>query len=60
VVVTTGTFLRALMHVGSNKTRGGRMGDFSADTLSGSFLEAGIELERLKTGTTGAVAGGEY
>jgi tRNA uridine 5-carboxymethylaminomethyl modification enzyme len=51
VIVTTGTFLRALMHVGANKTKGGRMGDFSAESLSGSFLEAGIELERLKTGT---------
>jgi tRNA uridine 5-carboxymethylaminomethyl modification enzyme len=51
VVVTTGTFLRALMHVGRSKSEGGRMGDFSANTLSGSFLEAGIELSRLKTGT---------
>lgn len=51
LVVTTGTFLRGLMHVGKNKTEGGRMGDYSAKTLSASFLEAGIELERLKTGT---------
>jgi len=51
VVVTTGTFLRALMHVGKTQSEGGRMGDFSAKTLSGSFAEAGIELERLKTGT---------
>ncbi len=51
LVVTTGTFLRGLMHVGKNKTEGGRMGDYSARTLSASFLEAGIELERLKTGT---------
>ncbi|MBC2607215.1 tRNA uridine-5-carboxymethylaminomethyl(34) synthesis enzyme MnmG [Pelagicoccus albus] len=51
IVVTTGTFLRGLMHVGKNKTEGGRMGDYSAKTLSNSFLEAGIELERLKTGT---------
>lgn len=51
VVVTTGTFLRALMHVGRSKSEGGRAGDFSAQTLSNSFLEAGIELERLKTGT---------
>ncbi len=51
VVVTTGTFLRGLMHVGKNTNEGGRMGDYSARTLSGSFLEAGIELERLKTGT---------
>lgn len=51
VVVTTGTFLRGLMHVGQNKTEGGRLGDFSAKTLSASFLEAGIQLQRLKTGT---------
>lgn len=51
VVVTTGTFLRALMHIGENKNEGGRMGDFTAKGLSGSFLEAGIELERFKTGT---------
>jgi len=51
VVVTTGTFLRGLMHIGQNKNEGGRMGDFSAKTLSASFLEAGIELRRLKTGT---------
>jgi tRNA uridine 5-carboxymethylaminomethyl modification enzyme len=51
VVVTTGTFLRGLMHIGANKTEGGRLGDFSAKSLSASFLEAGIELQRLKTGT---------
>ncbi|MDP4880422.1 MAG: tRNA uridine-5-carboxymethylaminomethyl(34) synthesis enzyme MnmG [Opitutales bacterium] len=57
VVVTTGTFLRGLMHVGKNKNEGGRMGDFSAKGLSGSFLEAGIELERLKTGTPARILG---
>lgn len=51
VVVTTGTFLRGLMHIGQNKNEGGRMGDFTAKTLSASFEQAGIELERLKTGT---------
>ena len=51
VVVTTGTFLRGLMHIGQNKNEGGRLGDFSAKSLSASFLEAGIELQRLKTGT---------
>jgi tRNA uridine 5-carboxymethylaminomethyl modification enzyme len=51
VVVTTGTFLRGLMHIGQNKNEGGRLGDFSARTLSGSLLNAGIELQRLKTGT---------
>jgi len=57
VVVTTGTFLRGLMHIGQNKNEGGRMGDFSAKTLSSSFLEAGIELQRLKTGTPPRLAG---
>ncbi len=57
VVVTTGTFLRGLMHVGQNKNEGGRMGDFSAKGLSGSFLDAGIELERLKTGTPARILG---
>jgi tRNA uridine 5-carboxymethylaminomethyl modification enzyme len=51
VIVTTGTFLRGLMHIGQNRNEGGRLGDFSAKHLSASFLEAGIELQRLKTGT---------
>ena len=51
VVVTTGTFLRGLMHIGQNKNEGGRLGDFSAKSLSSSFLNVGITLERLKTGT---------
>lgn len=57
VVITTGTFLRGLMHVGQNKNEGGRLGDFSARTLSGSLLEAGIELQRLKTGTPPRILG---
>ena len=57
VVVTTGTFLRGLMHVGQNKNEGGRMGDFSSKGLSASFLEAGIELKRLKTGTPARILG---
>jgi len=57
VIVTTGTFLRALMHVGQNQNKGGRMGDFSAESLSDSFLEAKIKLERLKTGTPPRILG---
>jgi len=57
VVITTGTFLRGLMHIGSNKNDGGRLGDFSAKTLSNSLLDAGIELQRLKTGTPPRVLG---
>jgi len=57
VIITTGTFLRGLMHVGQNKNEGGRLGDFSAKTLSASLLEAGIELLRLKTGTPPRILG---
>lgn len=57
VIVTTGTFLRGLMHIGQNKNEGGRIGDFSAKTLSQSFLDAGIELQRLKTGTPPRILG---
>ena len=51
VVVTTGTFLRGLMHVGSNQQQGGRAGDSAAMALSKSLQEFGLELGRLKTGT---------
>jgi len=51
VVVTTGTFLQALMHTGEVKTIGGRAGDASAEGLSGSLRSLGFELRRFKTGT---------
>ncbi len=57
VVVTTGTFLRGLMHIGQNKNEGGRLGDFSARTLSASLMEIGMELRRLKTGTPPRISG---
>jgi len=51
VVVTTGTFLRGLMHIGSNQQSGGRAGESAAMGLSNSLKEIGLELGRLKTGT---------
>jgi tRNA uridine 5-carboxymethylaminomethyl modification enzyme len=51
VVLTTGTFLKALMHMGEAKSRGGRAGDQSAENLSESLLACGFELSRFKTGT---------
>jgi tRNA uridine 5-carboxymethylaminomethyl modification enzyme len=51
IIVTTGTFLRGLMHIGSNQQSGGRAGDAAAMSLSASLREIGIELSRLKTGT---------
>lgn len=50
VVVTTGTFMRGLMHVGLQNQAGGRMGD-SASTLSDDLLRLGFEVRRFKTGT---------
>ena len=51
VVVTTGTFLRGLMHIGTAQQSGGRAGEASAEGLSGSLKAIGMELGRLKTGT---------
>ncbi|HSZ56246.1 MAG TPA: tRNA uridine-5-carboxymethylaminomethyl(34) synthesis enzyme MnmG [Tepidisphaeraceae bacterium] len=51
VIVTTGTFLRALMHTGERKTEGGRVGEAAARGLSGCLARLGLELGRLKTGT---------
>jgi tRNA uridine 5-carboxymethylaminomethyl modification enzyme len=51
VVLTTGTFLKALMHMGEAQTRGGRAGDGSAESLSDSLTGCGFELARFKTGT---------
>ena len=51
VVLTTGTFLQALMHTGEVKTPGGRGGDMAATGLSQNLRELGFELRRFKTGT---------
>jgi len=56
VIITTGTFLRALMHSGETKTVGGRFGEPSAETLSDSLAALGLKLGRLKTGTPPRVA----
>jgi tRNA uridine 5-carboxymethylaminomethyl modification enzyme len=49
-VITTGTFLRGLMHVGDRNVAGGRMGDGSS-TFSDELKKLGFQVERLKTGT---------
>jgi tRNA uridine 5-carboxymethylaminomethyl modification enzyme len=50
VVITTGTFMRGLLHVGLQNQAGGRMGD-GASSLSESLKELGFEIGRFKTGT---------
>ncbi len=51
VIVTTGTFLQAIMHTGEAKTPGGRAGDGTTGTLSDCLRRLGFELRRFKTGT---------
>ncbi len=51
VVITSGTFLRAIMHRGRVQEEGGRLGDKSANSLSGDLARLGMRLRRLKTGT---------
>ncbi len=51
VILTTGTFLRGLMHIGTEQFPGGRLGEPAAHELSQSLERMGLELRRLKTGT---------
>ncbi|MGD9691703.1 MAG: tRNA uridine-5-carboxymethylaminomethyl(34) synthesis enzyme MnmG [Phycisphaerales bacterium] len=51
LVLTTGTFMRGLMHTGETKTPGGRAGEAAAVGISGALSSLGFELARLKTGT---------
>ncbi len=50
IIISSGTFMRGLMHVGKENQAGGRMGD-GISTLSDSLKDLGIEVERFKTGT---------
>jgi len=55
VVVTTGTFLKGLIHIGETQFSAGRAGEFSSESLSDSLRGLGFELGRLKTGTTARI-----
>ncbi|MCE3039436.1 tRNA uridine-5-carboxymethylaminomethyl(34) synthesis enzyme MnmG [Helicobacter anatolicus] len=57
IIITTGTFLRGLVHIGESKSHNGRFGEDSANNLSISLKELGFELGRLKTGTCPRVDG---
>ena len=52
VIITTGTFLNGLIHIGSSQVHGGRSSEPSSDTLSSCLLNLGFEIARLKTGTS--------
>ena len=51
VILTTGTFLRGVMHTGDSTVEGGRIGEKAAAGLSGNLMGLGLKLGRLKTGT---------
>lgn len=51
VILTTGTFLKGLIHIGEFTTTGGRIGELSSEKLSDSLRRVGFEVGRLKTGT---------
>lgn len=51
IILTTGTFLRGLIHIGDRTLRGGRMGDRPSDRLAARIDDFGLRLGRLKTGT---------
>lgn len=57
LILSSGTFMRGLMHIGENRSVGGRAGDAAAIGLSGSLERLGFELKRLKTGTPPRVNG---
>ena len=57
VVLTNGTFLNGLMHIGLNKITGGRAGDKASVGLSDQMAEIGFKVERLKTGTSARIDG---
>jgi tRNA uridine 5-carboxymethylaminomethyl modification enzyme len=57
VILTNGTFLNGLMHIGFSKIKGGRSGDQSSTGLSEQLEELGFSVERMKTGTSARIDG---
>ncbi|CAM3303130.1 tRNA uridine-5-carboxymethylaminomethyl(34) synthesis enzyme MnmG [Helicobacter labetoulli] len=57
IILTTGTFLRGLVHIGESKIQNGRFGEMSPQNLSTSLQELGLSLGRLKTGTCARIDG---
>ncbi|MGC9326541.1 MAG: tRNA uridine-5-carboxymethylaminomethyl(34) synthesis enzyme MnmG [Candidatus Hinthialibacter sp.] len=57
VILTPGTFLGGLMHIGFNKIEGGRLDDFASNALAQNLRSLGLNLGRLKTGTPARLRG---
>jgi tRNA uridine 5-carboxymethylaminomethyl modification enzyme len=57
VILTNGTFLNGLMHIGFTRVKGGRSGDSASTGLSEQLEEMGFKVERMKTGTSARIDG---
>ncbi len=57
VILTNGTFLNGLMHIGFSKIKGGRSGDQASTGLSEQLMKLGFSVERMKTGTSARIDG---
>lgn len=57
VILTTGTFLRGLIHIGEVMSENGRVGESASKNLSQSLIDLGLEVGRLKTGTCARIDG---
>lgn len=57
IIITTGTFLRGLVHIGENQIINGRFGESASNELSQSLKNIGLKLGRLKTGTCPRIDG---
>ena len=57
VILTTGTFLQAIMHTGETKTPGGRAGEGTTTGISAALRRLGFQLARFKTGTPARING---
>lgn len=57
IIITAGTFLKGLIHIGENQSENGRAGEISSNELSESLRQLGIPLSRLKTGTCPRILG---
>jgi tRNA uridine 5-carboxymethylaminomethyl modification enzyme len=57
VILTTGTFLQAVMHTGETQTAGGRAGEGTSSGVSAALVREGVRVERFKTGTPARLNG---
>ena len=57
MIITTGTFLKGVVHIGEHQNQNGRFGENASNSLALNLRELGFKVDRLKTGTCPRVAG---